>query len=84
MGQADYLCETFFIAEGYLMKIIAQCPGCGKSWMLTETAVDCRVRCRYCRLLFKVPELSEMPEAAEKLHSAKGQIYVDQDGKTYG
>lgn len=66
------------------MKIIARCPGCGKSWQLKETAVDCRVRCMYCGLLFKVPELSEMHKAVEKVQKAKGQIYVDQDGKTYG
>ncbi|MBN1795446.1 MAG: hypothetical protein JW804_02120 [Sedimentisphaerales bacterium] len=66
------------------MKIIAQCPGCGKSWLLKEAAVDCRVRCRYCGLLFKVPELDEMPKAVEKVRKAKGQIYVDQDGNTYG
>jgi uncharacterized Zn finger protein len=66
------------------MKIIARCPKCSKSWLLTETAVDCRVRCKYCGLLFKVPELSEMDKAVEKVQGAKGQIYVDQDGKTYG
>jgi uncharacterized Zn finger protein len=66
------------------MKIIAQCPRCGKSWLLKEQAVDCRVRCRFCGLLFKVPQLGEIPKAAEIVKRAKGEIYVDQDGNTYG
>ena len=66
------------------MQIIAQCPDCGKSWLLKGQAVDCRVRCRYCGVLFKVPQLEEMPEAADIIQKAKGEIYVDQNGQTYG
>jgi uncharacterized Zn finger protein len=66
------------------VKIIAKCPGCGRGWLLKEQAVDCRVRCRYCGVLFKVPQLEEMQSAAEIVKRAKGEIYVDQDGKTYG
>lgn len=66
------------------VQIIAQCPDCGKSWLLKGQAVDCRVRCRYCGVLFKVPQLEEMPEAADIIQKAKGEIYVDADGNTYG
>lgn len=66
------------------MRIIAQCPSCGKGWLLKEQAVDCRVRCRYCGVLFKVPQLEDMPKAVDIVQKAKGEIYVDEDGKTYG
>lgn len=66
------------------MQIIAQCPSCGKGWLLKGEAVDCRVRCRYCGVLFKVPQLEEMPKAAEIIEEAKGEIYVDEGGNTYG
>ena len=66
------------------MHIIAQCPSCGKGWLLEEDAVDCRVRCRHCGLLFKIPSLEQIHEAVEIIGEAKGEIYVDQDGKTYG
>lgn len=66
------------------MKIIARCPDCGKGWLLKGEAVDCRVRCRGCGLLFKVPALEQMPKAAQIVRKAKGEIYVDEDGKTYG
>lgn len=66
------------------VQIIAQCPGCGKSWLLKERAVGCRVRCRYCGALFKVPQLEEMAEAADIIQKARGEIYVDADGNTYG
>jgi len=66
------------------VQIIAQCPSCGKGWLLKEQVVDCRVRCRYCGVLFKVPQLEEMPKAAEIIEKARGEIYVDGDGNTYG
>jgi uncharacterized Zn finger protein len=66
------------------VRIIAQCPGCGKSWLLKDKAVDCRVRCRYCGVLFKVPQLEEMPKAAEIIKKSKGEIYVDEGGNMYG
>lgn len=66
------------------MEIIANCPGCGKGWLLTERSADCRVRCKYCGLLFKVPQLEDMPEAVDKVQRAKGDIYVDESGNTYG
>jgi uncharacterized Zn finger protein len=66
------------------MRIIARCPGCSKSWLLKDEAVDCRVRCRYCGELFKVPGLEQMPKAADIIEKAKGEIYVDGDGNTYG
>ena len=66
------------------MQIIAQCPGCGKGWLLKGEAIDCRVRCRYCGLLFKVPHGAEMPEAVDIIEKTEGEIFVDQSGKTYG
>jgi len=66
------------------MQIIAQCPACGHSWRLNVVAADRRIRCRNCRTLFKVPKLEEVPKATETLKDAKGSIYVDEAGKTYG
>lgn len=66
------------------MQIIAQCPGCGNSRLLDSSAADRRIRCGKCHILFKVPNLEEVPRAVKVIKQAKGTIYVDQDGKTYG
>ncbi len=66
------------------MQIIAQCPACGSTWKLENSAADRRIKCRKCGKLFKVPKLEEMPEAAKMIKKAKGTIYVDETGKTYG
>jgi len=66
------------------VQIIAQCPSCGKGWLLKAEAVDCRVRCRYCGVLFKIPQLGDMPKAVDIVQKTKGEIYVDEDGNTYG
>ena len=66
------------------MQIIAQCPGCGNSWLLDSGSADRRIRCLRCRRLFKVPKLEEVPKAVKVIKQAKGTIYVDQNGKTYG
>jgi ribosomal protein S27AE len=66
------------------MQIITQCPGCGNSWLLEESAADRRIRCDKCHLLFKVPKLEDVPRAVKIIKQAKGSIFVDQDGKTYG
>lgn len=66
------------------MQIIAQCPGCGNAWLLDAGAADRRVRCPNCRRLFKVPNLDEVPKAVKVIKHAKGTVYVDQAGKTYG
>lgn len=66
------------------MQIIAQCPTCGNSWLLDAAAADRRIKCRRCRKLFKVPNLDEVPKAVKVIRQAKGTIYVDQNGKTYG
>jgi len=34
--------------------------------------------------MFKVPRLDDVPKAAKVIKQAKGTIYVDEDGKTYG
>lgn len=66
------------------MQIIAQCPRCGNSWLLDAAAADRRIRCKSCQALFKVPSLEEVPKAARVIKDAKGTIYVDEAGKTYG
>jgi hypothetical protein len=66
------------------MKIITQCPLCGYSWLLDESAADKRIRCQNCHRLFKVPKLEDLPKAAKVIKDAKGTVYVDESGKTYG
>lgn len=66
------------------MQIIAQCPRCGSAWLLDSIAADRRIRCRRCYRLFKVPKLEEVPKAVKVIRRAKGTIYVDETGKTYG
>lgn len=66
------------------MQIIAQCPRCGSGWLLDSSAADRRMRCNKCHRLFKVPKLDEVPKAVKVIRRAKGTIYVDQNGKTYG
>jgi hypothetical protein len=66
------------------MRIIAQCPLCGFSWLLSDSAADKRIRCENCHRLFKVPKLEDVPKAAKVIKDAKGTIYVDESGKTYG
>jgi predicted Zn finger-like uncharacterized protein len=66
------------------MEIIAQCPACGSSWKLENSAADRRFKCRKCGKLFKVPKLDEVPKATKMIRQAKGTIYVDENGKIYG
>jgi len=66
------------------MQIIAKCPSCSNNWLLDITAADRRIRCRKCGKLFKVPELAKLTKAVKVIRQAKGTIYVDQAGKTYG
>ena len=66
------------------MQIIARCPGCGDNWLLEAAAADRRIKCPNCRRLFKIPKLEDVPKATRIIENAKGTIYVDQDGKTYG
>jgi hypothetical protein len=70
--------------EPALMQIIAQCPRCGYCFLLDGTAADRRIKCLNCHRLFKVPKLEEVPKAVKIIKQAKGTIYVDEDGKTYG
>ncbi|MHC4489827.1 MAG: MJ0042-type zinc finger domain-containing protein [Planctomycetota bacterium] len=66
------------------MQIIAQCPRCRSVWLLDSSAADRRIRCPECGKLFKVPKLDEVPKAVKMIKQAKGTIYVDEAGKTYG
>lgn len=72
------------VIRDILMQIIAQCPRCGTAWLLDSSAADRRIRCPKCGRLFKVPKLDEVPKAAKVIKQAKGTIYVDEAGKTYG
>ena len=66
------------------MQIMAKCPGCLSVWLLDGGAADRRVRCRKCGTLFKVPRPEEVPQADKVIKQAKGIVYVDETGKTYG
>ena len=66
------------------MQIIAQCPGCGNSWLLDAEAADRRMTCQNCNTLYKVPKQEEVPKAAKIVKQAKGAGYVDHKGNTYG
>lgn len=66
------------------MQIIAQCPGCGNNWLLNAASADKRVRCRKCNRLFRIPKLEEVPKAVRVIKRAKGTVYVDEAGNTYG
>jgi hypothetical protein len=66
------------------MQIIAQCPGCHSNWLLSDVSADKRVRCSKCRRLFRVPKLEDVPKAVKVIKRAKGTVYVDEAGNTYG
>ena len=66
------------------MEIIVKCPECCKTWRLDGSVADRRIRCKHCGSLFKVPKPDEVPKAAEVIKQARGTIYVDEEGKTYG
>ena len=66
------------------MQIRATCPGCHWVWMLDGDAADRRVRCEQCGRLFKIPKPEELAKATRIIKRAKGTVYVDEDGKTYG
>jgi hypothetical protein len=67
-----------------LMEVIVRCPECCKTWRLDGIVADRRIRCRNCGRLYKVPRRDELPKATEMIERAKGTIYVDESGKTYG
>ena len=66
------------------MHIIARCPRCGYRWWLGGSAVDRRFRCRKCSMLLKVPDLTEVPDAAGVIEQARSDVYVDDTGKLFG
>ncbi|MHC4744909.1 MAG: hypothetical protein ACYS8Z_23590 [Planctomycetota bacterium] len=66
------------------MQIIAHCPACGRRHTFAEEAADRRKKCQNCRTLFRIPKLEELPNATQIIKTAKGAIYVDEKGKTYG
>ena len=66
------------------MYIIAQCPRCGCRWWLAAAAADRRVPCGKCGGMIRVPDLSEVPDAARIIKQAAGELYVDDAGRTYG
>ena len=66
------------------MQIIAHCPECGNRYRLGDDAADRRIRCPKCNRLFRVPNLEDLPKATNAIERAKGAIYVNENGKTYG
>ncbi len=66
------------------MQIIAKCPECNYTWMLKGNAADRRISCCKCGTLFKVPKLDDLPKATKAIKQAKGDIYVDEAGNTFG
>ena len=66
------------------MQIRATCPGCHRVSMLDSDATDRRIRCERCGRLFKVPKPEELTKATKIIKKAKGTVYVDENGKTYG
>ncbi len=66
------------------MHIIAKCPRCGYRWWLDAIAADRRIRCRKCFMLLRVPDLAEVPDAANIINQANSDIYVDEAGKLFG
>jgi hypothetical protein len=66
------------------MQMIVQCPHCGFRWWLAAAAADRRLRCCQCLRLLKIPDLTEVSDAAQVLCDAKSQLYVDDAGRTYG
>ena len=66
------------------MQIIAKCPECSKAWLLDRSVADRRIRCAKCGRLFKVTKPEDVPKATEVIERARGTIYVDETGKTYG
>ena len=65
------------------MYIIIQCPRCGRRWWLGAMAADRRIRCRKCFTLLRVPNLTDVPVAAEIISQAKSHLFVDDSGRTY-
>jgi hypothetical protein len=72
------------VTRGWFMFIIAKCPHCGYRWWLDAAAVDRRIQCRKCKRLLKVPSEREVPKAVEIVNEAKGAVFVDDAGHTYG
>lgn len=66
------------------MLIVAKCPKCSNAWLLDSSAADRRIKCPQCNTLFKVPTLDELSKAARIIRRAKGTVYVDEKGQTYG
>jgi DNA-directed RNA polymerase subunit M/transcription elongation factor TFIIS len=66
------------------MQIIAKCPQCNYTWKLDGCAEDRRLTCRKCGNLFKVPKLDEIPKAKAIIKQVGGDVYVDENGKTFG
>lgn len=66
------------------MHIIAQCPRCGYRAWLDATAADRRLRCRKCFRLLRVPNLTEVADAADVINHAGSELYVDDTGRMFG
>ena len=65
------------------MQMLAQCPKCSQTLMLSLSAADRRLRCPECGRMFKVPPLEQLSKAMEVIKNAKGTVFVDENGNTY-
>lgn len=65
------------------MQMLAQCPRCSQTLMLSLSAADRRLRCPTCGRMFKVPPLEQLSKAMEVIKNAKGTVFVDENGNTY-
>jgi uncharacterized C2H2 Zn-finger protein len=66
------------------MQILAKCPRCGQVLQLSLAAADRRIRCPRCYGLFKVPGPAHLQKAVKVIKNARGRLFVDQNGNTYG
>jgi hypothetical protein len=66
------------------MQIIAKCPECSYTWELDGCAADRRICCQKCGRLFKVPKLDDIPKAKAVIKQARGDVNVDETGRTFG
>lgn len=66
------------------MQMLAKCPRCAQPLKLSLSAADRRLTCPTCARKFKVPPLNQLNKALRIIKDAKGTVYVDEQGNTYG
>ena len=66
------------------MNILARCPRCASVIELGVEEADRRKRCVRCGRLFHVPDPASLSRAVEVIREAKGNVFVDEQGRIYG